>query len=48
MPMLVVASTVFLQGETRMRAGVEPFLVVLAALAVERGLDALFRTLPSG
>jgi hypothetical protein len=33
-PLAVVVSTVFLQGETRMRAGVEPFLVLLAAVAL--------------
>lgn len=35
-PVAVVVSTVFLQGETRMRAGVEPFVILLAAMAVER------------
>jgi hypothetical protein len=35
-PLLVVVSTVFLQGETRMRSGVEPFILLLDALAIER------------
>jgi 4-amino-4-deoxy-L-arabinose transferase-like glycosyltransferase len=35
-PLLVVVSTVFFQGESRMRSGVEPFILLLDALAIER------------
>ena len=35
-PLLVVVSTVFLQGESRMRSGVEPFILLLDAVAIER------------
>jgi 4-amino-4-deoxy-L-arabinose transferase-like glycosyltransferase len=35
-PVAVVVSTVFLQGETRMRADVDPFLILLAATALDR------------
>ena len=35
-PVFVVLSIVFLQGFTRLRAGIEPFLVLLAAIALER------------
>lgn len=37
-PAAVVVSTVFLQGETRMRGGVEPFVILLAAMAVDRAV----------
>jgi 4-amino-4-deoxy-L-arabinose transferase-like glycosyltransferase len=40
-PIAVVLSTVFLQGFTRLRAGIEPFLVVLAAIALDRAIRAV-------
>jgi hypothetical protein len=48
MPVLMLASVVFVVGETRFRAPIDPFVILLAALAVREfaGRAATVRILP--